>query len=52
MINQEHNGTSRYVRVEDVVYNQIEVPPIDFGDEWYEFDNIQKMRGKNQERFI
>lgn len=46
-IYQEDNGTSTYVRVEDVVYNRIEPPPIDFkdewykGNEWYEFNNIQ-----------
>ncbi len=46
-IYQEDNGTSTYVRVEDVVYNRIEFPPIDFKDEWYKgnewygLDNIQ-----------
>ncbi len=38
VICQEDAGKSWYVRVEDVVSNRIEMPSVDFGDEWYKAD--------------
>lgn len=38
VMRQDDNGKSWYVRVEDVVSNRIEVPPLE-GEEWYEPDS-------------